>query len=113
MFTVLPTVAQHVHRALAAEIGRLEEIHAEVGDDWPPGFDVNDIGVFGCIAPDFAAAAVAKVEASFSPSKPIRFAIRLMPAYLVANRAALSDEEATAIEATIAQYCAYDQWHGI
>jgi hypothetical protein len=113
MFTVLPIVAQHIHRALVAEIGSLEQISTEVGDNWPPGFDVNDIGVLACIAPDFEAAAAANAETSFSRSKPLQFAIRLLPAYLAANRAALSSDEAAAIEATIVQYGAFDHYYEI
>jgi hypothetical protein len=105
MFEVSPLVAKHARRAIEVEIARLERIADEVGDgEWPIDFDSNDIPLFACILPEFASIASGSGAGSFSRSKPLRFAMELLPTYLAENRASLSTAEIVALEEAVSRY---------
>jgi hypothetical protein len=108
MFEVSPLVAKHVHRAIEVEIARLKRIADEVGDgEWPIDFDSNDIPLFGYMLPDFASVASGSEAGSFSRSKPLRFAMELLPTYLAQNRASLSTAEIAALEEAVSRYASF------
>jgi hypothetical protein len=104
MFTISAVVANHIRRALLGEIDRLERTHQECGDDWPKGFDPNDIWMLRLMLPHFPVSAEGTITVPTPTSKPVQFTMALIPGYVSANKNLLSVAEVKALEAALADY---------
>jgi hypothetical protein len=104
VFEISAVAASHIHRALLAEIDRLERIHQEFGDDWPEDFDPNDIGIFRMMLPYFASSSEGVLTIPHLTSKPVRLAMALIPTYVSANKCLFSAAEVKMLEAVLADY---------
>ena len=87
---LLLAAAQHEQRRLIA-------VQEAVGDDWPDGFDANDIPLYayGIEATD-SALRNQRSEVALS-GKPLWFLLALIPGYVEANDRLLSVEEYAAL----------------
>ena len=104
MTQISAATSRHINIALLAEIERLEAIHGRCGDDWPEGFDANDIWMLQMIVRHFPQDAVGSIPLPDANSKPMQFTIALIPAYLAANRSSISPAEALALEDVYARF---------
>ncbi|WP_454885610.1 hypothetical protein [Sphingomonas oryzagri] len=88
----------HLNSANESEIARLESAHKEHGDDWPEGFDVNDISLHEIVRDQLQAANLENSEVvNFDDWKGLWFLIRLIPRYIENNETTLSREDAATL----------------
>jgi len=80
-----PILIRHGILALREEIARLQRIEQEVGDDWPAGFDPNDIAMHKLVLQGFLRHESAGYQEQHWKSKPIVFFFDLIRSYMEAQ----------------------------
>jgi hypothetical protein len=98
MLSVSALALPHLMIAAKQEQQRLMALHQAVGDDWPPGFDPNDIWLFDIIIQDLAAALQNNSPEIDLTGKPLAFLLAIIPNYLAENRDRLASDESQSLE---------------
>jgi len=84
------------------ELRRLETIDSTLdgsGDDWPPGFDSNDIPIYHLVVRALREAIRAQSSTFDLGGKLLWFLLDLVPPYIEANRERISLEQYEALKA--------------
>ena len=98
MVSIQPIARPHLLSAVQQEWRRLVALHETVGDDWPEGFDANDIPLYAYgVEATSSALRTAENEIALS-GKPLQFLLALIPGYVEANQGSLSVEEYVALK---------------
>jgi hypothetical protein len=103
MFFVPRIAMPHVIHALKAEIGQEQDMIEWVmsddeDDDWPDGYDPNDLPLFDIVLRTLMEADAREVEEVDLSGKPLAFMFFPLPEYLRNKGATLSTEERRALE---------------
>lgn len=102
MIPVSAIALPHLLAAADREYQRLVAIEEAVGENWPDGFDANDIYLFAdAVEAIRTALQNGKSEIDLS-GKPLRFLLGLIPEYVQANSSLLSLTEYEALKAAYA-----------
>jgi len=103
MLIVPLAVVNHLIRAVDSEIARLTAMRDAVGDDWPDGFDANDIPLCERIRADLEAQCRESSNAlDLGSGKHNWFLTMLIPPYVA--RMSLPENDYQALKHV------YDQW---
>jgi hypothetical protein len=83
----------HLIAAAEQERERLAVIHEAVGEDWPPGYDANDIPLYDAIIRSLRDTLRSEKQRISFSGKSLNFLLLALPIYVRSNRSKLSDEE--------------------
>lgn len=100
-----PIVIQHGIVALEQEIARLQTIHEECGDEWPPDFDPSDIWLLDSVLKEFCAYKVSGYNEEYWNGKHFRSFVALIPEYVRTNFHSLTDEVRSALFRVYSETC--------
>jgi len=101
-----PIFISHGIIALREELVRQKNVHEKYPDDWPEGFDANDIPLFEIILNDFQRHESVGYEEMRLHSKPLIFFFRLIPDYVRDHGASLSEAERIELITMFTEFCA-------
>ena len=79
------TTVKHFTLAMKVEVSRLIKVHDKVGDDWPPWFDPNDIGIFELMVKWLESLETEEPREEYIGSKPYWFMIEVVGRYVNEN----------------------------
>lgn len=96
-------VITHGKVCLEKEIHRLEAIAAEYGENWPDGFDVNDISLFQGVSDMLSLGNADGYEEEYWWGKSFKFFVALLKRHVEANEE-ISAPDAASIQAMIREY---------
>ena len=98
------TIVKHFTSAMKVEMSRLIKVHDKVGDDWPPWFDPNDIGIFELMVKWLEDLETEEPEEEYIRSKPYWFMIEVVGRYVNENIESLEDNEIEEIVNFVDEY---------
>jgi hypothetical protein len=93
--TFAQCVLPHVVKALVDRIDWEYRVHEDCGDDWPPDFDPNDVGMYLGVLRlvlDLWRTGEGGILRDAGRSKSLRFASRVVADYFIENKQSLSPE---------------------
>jgi hypothetical protein len=116
MFLVPRIAMPHLIAALKAEIGQEQDMIAwimsdDADDDWPDGYDPNDLPLFDIILRTLVEADSRQLEEIDIDGKPLTFMVWPLPEYLRIQGATLTFEERHALDGVLDRYSIVrDEW---